>query len=548
MLKKLLCLMMALTMLPLIGTGEGTALSITAPEGTVTPWETVVIRYTVPEDGTVDVVLHDENGEEVGVVARGVYARAGENTLYWNGTYEHEAAPEGEWILCLQMNGGETETTIVIGAPQAIEDATEDMDPKETENPTEEISDEPEEHETEEQTGDEAETEEEHVILEDAEGDDNAEELAEEEEEPATTGKVYTPAETSPYNGQDMSLNYWTMPMDITDEQTVWKVLTAPITVIDNGKGEKAQIILRSEPDENSDGVGSITCMTQGVHVLERGDEWSLVECYSSSFHDSAILNWNVLAHGYVKTKYLKEITPNQEMGIVIDKLTQRLYLFKEGHLYSTLIVSTGISNERQPYNETRSGEFLLTSKVGTFASDNLRCGMAIRFNRGDLLHEVPYLVMADGTKDYRNCEAKLGIKASHGCIRVQRKKTPEGVNMGWIWNNHKKNTRLLIWEDWQGRQIEIPSDDTLLYYNPNKGQYYHSQETCESTRAGVVFTSFTYGELDEEPYSKLTRCEYCAPVLRKAEIEAINETYAEGGDHDPVLTEARKDCPKSNR
>ena len=33
--------------------------------------------------------------------------------------------------------------------------------------------------------------------------------------------------------------------------------------------------------------------------------------------------------------------------------------------------------------------------------------------------------------------------------------------------------------------------------------------------------------------------------VVRAEIVDYINENYAEGGDHDPVLTEARKDCPK---
>ena len=289
-----------------------------------------------------------------------------------------------------------------------------------------------------------------------------------------------------------------------------------------------------------------MTCQTQGVRVLERGEEWSLVECYSSSFHNSPVLNWNALVQGYVKTKYLKEVTPNQEMGFVVDKLTQRLYVFREGKLYSTLVVSTGLTNQRQPYNETRSGEFLMTSKVGTFSSDNLKCGLAIRFNKGDMIHEVPYIETSGGGKDYSNCESKLGIKASHGCIRVQRKRTPEGVNMAWIWKNHKKNTKLIIWEDWQGRQIPVPAADTPLYYNPKGGVYYHSEDHCESVqRTDITFVAFPYGELDQEPYSALKPCGYCAPLPRVAEIEAVNSVYAEGEDHDPVMTEALKLCPR---
>ena len=364
------------------------------------------------------------------------------------------------------------------------------------------------------------------------------------EETVTPDARSFTPAWGSPYEGQDTTLNYWTLPMDITDEAAVWEVLMKPITVLNGksfGQPEKAQIVLREEPDEDALGLGVCTCETQGVHVLKKEGDWALIECYSSSFHNSKVINWNTLIQGWVPAKYLKEITPNQEIGFVVDKLTQRLYVFREGKLYTTLQVSTGVANPSQPYNETRSGEFLLTSKVGNFASDNMTCRMALRFNSGDLLHEVPYVYsMTDA--GYKKQESVLGSRASHGCIRVQRKKTPEGVNMQWIYEHHKKNTKFLVWEDWQGRQIDYPDDDMLLYYNPNKGENYHSQETCYSTKK--TLETFTYGELDEGEFAKLTRCPYCAPPLRKAEIDAINELHAVGGDRDPVLTEARKVCP----
>lgn len=385
------------------------------------------------------------------------------------------------------------------------------------------------------------------VCGEDADGNEN--DISAETNAEMMPETVFTPASGSPYEGQDETLNYWTLPMDITDEAAVWEVLMQPITVLDRGKGysEKSQIVVRSEPDSKSAGVGTVTCITQGVHVLEKGEEWTKIECYSSSFHDSPILNWNRLVQGYVPTSYLRTTVPNQKYGLVIDKLTQRLYLFVNGKLFSTLLVSTGLSNAKQPYNETRSGEFLLTSAVGTFKSDNLRCGYALRFNDGDLLHEVPYTLMRDGKgKDYKKCEAKLGTKASHGCIRVQRKKTPEGINMYWLWENRVKNTKMLVWEDWQGRQITVPPDDMPLYADDGNEGTYHSQDHCYAdSKRTEPYASFTYAELDTEPYAALTRCQYCAPALRKAEIEAINEIYAPGGDHDPVLTEALKTCPR---
>ncbi len=570
----------------------GTARSETAErelwveEKLIRPGLATIIHFILPKAMQCDLTLETVEGETFCTIADDMEGRSGENMIYWNATWRGKPIAEGSWALVLTAKKTRMEARITIGpmAPCLIGVAlTEEiLEPGDagavqyyaTEAGSLKLTLEGEdgrtvlaEQEAEKgegriafqagRTGDTVLG----LTLTDAEGISSetalvrfrvltGEEAAEAwaaralAEQRAAT--VFTPAYGSPMEGKDTSRNYWTTAMDITDEAAVWAALTAPITVIDNGKGEKAQIILRSEPNAESEGVASITCVTQGVHVLERGEAWSLVECYSSSFYDSAILNWNVLAQGYVPTEYLKEITPNQELGYVVDKLTQRLYVFMEGKLYSTLMVSTGLSNARQPYNETRSGEFLMVSRVGTFPSDNLRCGMAIRFNKGDLIHEVPYVEMEDGSPDYHLCEPKLGSRASHGCIRVQRRLNAEGVNMAWIWSHYQKNTKLIIWEDWQGRQIPIPEDDTLLYYNPRGGRYYHSAAYCDSVSgSNVVFTPFSYGQLEEKPYAKLKWCQYCTPLRRRSVLEEINARHDWDGDHDPVLTEARESCPR---
>ena len=316
---------------------------------------------------------------------------------------------------------------------------------------------------------------------------------------------------------------YWCTPMDITDEEAVWNMLIAPVKVID--AGQKEQVILRSEPSNSSEGIGVITGASQAVHVLKNLDNgWAQVEVYSSSFHDSKVKAWNKFVTGYVKQSQLKTYTPRTDYGMVIDKLTQRLYIFKDGALFTTLAVSTGLYNDRQPYNETRSGEFLIISRTGDFKSDNLICAKALRFNGGDLLHEVPHVLNADGSKNYKNCEPKLGTRASHGCIRVQRLKNAEGVNMAWIWNNIKVGTKLVIWEDYAGRQIAYPDNSTPLYYNPNGGDSYHSTAYCNGVKDKYLpLTAFTYGELENGSYAKLTACRYCCPERRVGEIEEIN-------------------------
>lgn len=570
-----------------IAMAEDSGLSISAPREEIRPGRPVILSFTVPEDGTCSISLRNEEGTSTLTVADERNVNAGYNAMYWNGTAAGIPVPAGQWILTVWMNGLTAETPVTIGQmiPCLISVRTEsntveegdtvlisyyateggtlvlqaggDSEPLYWENVAAGTGEAgfqaemtPGNHElTLTLVGEDGTLSEPvHLTLEVLEKPDlnaipTAEPLPEYLREKGENG--FTPSHISPYRGMDQTLNYWTLPMDITDEEAVWKALTTPITVLDNGKknAEKMQVIIRSQPSEMSDGVGMVTCISQGVHVLERGEEWTLIECYSSSFHDSAILNWNALVQGYVPTAYLKEVKPNQELGLVVDKLTQRLYVFRNGSLFSTLLISTGVANAKQPYNETRSGEFLLISKVGEFASDNLRCAMALRFNDGDLLHEVPYIA-GDYGKDYSVNEPKLGTKASHGCIRVQRQASPEGVNQKWLWNNYKKNTRILIWEDWQGRQIPVPAEDTPLYCVKRRIGNYHTTDRCSALR-GKKTEILTYGQLEDEEYLKLKPCPLCAAPGRAETINAINETYTEGGDHDPVMTEARKNCPR---
>ena len=567
---------------------ENPGLGIAVAAEEIRPGRRVIVTIMAPEDGYCDITLLDAAEERSYLVAEARPVAAGYNAMYWNGSCDGVPVPAGEWRLAVRMGGETAETAVRVGemvpcliSPRLEKDTVQegdtalisfygtekgtlmlhadgDTEPLYWENVEagqEEVSFqavmEPGEHELVLTLAGADSTLSEPVKLTltvTEKPDPNVvptpEPLPDYLREKAEAG--YTPAHTSPYRGEDRTLNYWTLPMDITDEEAVWKALTAPVTVVDNGKknAEKIQVVIREEPSEESRGIGMVTCVSQAVHVLERGEEWTLVECYSSSFHDSAILNWNTLVQGYVPTAYLRAVVPNQEFGLVVDKLTQRMYVFREGRLFSTLLVSTGAVNAKQPYNETRSGEFLMVSKVGEFSSDNMRCALALRFNDGDLLHEVPYIPGDGGYRNYSVTEPKLGTKASHGCIRVQRQATPEGVNQKWLWNHYARNTKVLIWEDWQGRQIPMPDDDTKLYALRKRNGYYHTSPDC-SVIKGKKTVALRYVDLEQEEYRKLKPCSVCAAPPRAAVIMETNRLYAAGGDHDPVMTDARKNCPR---
>lgn len=359
------------------------------------------------------------------------------------------------------------------------------------------------------------------------------------------TAPVVLPSDTTPVmkytlptkeavDKEEEGSNYWKTPIGEWDEETIWKVMRQPITVVVGGD-QRETYKLRAAKDASMDRkniLGEITYEAQGVHIIEQTDDgWSLVEAYNSSYGPDnrtrrGYGDTDDLIRGYIQTKNLKTITPRDDYGILIDKLKQRMYVFKEGKLFTELIISTGIPTKQQPWNETPSGEFLMVSRVGRFDAGNLVCRMAMRINGGALIHEVPYIEnQSTGYWDYSSQEAQLGKKASHGCIRVQRLNNEDGINMSWLWNNIKVNTKVLIWDDFPGRYYEYPDPSMALYYNPDGGQYYHLDQNCRSIKDRFLPLKgeMSYGELDDAGYQKLTPCKSCNPPIRRAEIDQIN-------------------------
>lgn len=304
---------------------------------------------------------------------------------------------------------------------------------------------------------------------------------------------------------------------DITDEAACWELLMKPITVLDVGQTETVSPRVTPDGEKvNTDKLGgTINGQSAAVHVLgEDEDGWTKIE---------GLDYYNRIIRGYVKTKLLKTVTPLQDKGIIIDKLTQQLYVFVDGKLWSSCAVSTGLPNDEQPYNETAAGEYLMVSRVGAFDSEGMICEMALRFNGGDMIHQVPYNVLADGSKRFTKWEQQLGQRASHGCVRTARIANDEGLSIKWLWDNIKLNTKVVVWDD-VGRALPYPEDSFELFYNPEGGSYYHATATCKSVREKYLpLTAFTYVELDTGDYAKLDPCPSCTPVKRKSVIDEQN-------------------------
>ncbi len=342
---------------------------------------------------------------------------------------------------------------------------------------------------------------------------------------PVPTPTPYLPSKAVGFDSGENS--YWTLPIgDLSDPQHIWEIMMQPMTVISGD--QKDTYKLRKNPDTSAardNLIGEITCASQGVHVLEnREDGWSLIEAYNSSYGPDCDSrrgygNTDELLRGYVPTDRLETVQPVDSYGLLIDKLEQTMYIFQDGRIIGTLLVSTGQPTKAQPWNETPAGEFLMVSKVGGFYAGNLYCDMAMRINCGCLIHEVPYI---GEYRDYSSTVPKLGAKASHGCIRVQKDKNENGQNMKWLWDNIKYNTKVLIWDD-TGRKIPYPDPETVVYYNPTGGQYFHQLQNCPSVKSRYLpLAPTTYGALDEL-FKTPKACPYCCTLMTKAEIDAFN-------------------------
>lgn len=371
-------------------------------------------------------------------------------------------------------------------------------------------------------------------------------------EEPAqeeASNQEEAPAEGLDENGVPVASSFWDMNPDLYDldnpahQQAIWEIMMQPLTVIDGDQTENIYITNKpgvSARPYKDNCAGELHGQSQGVNILEDdadGDGYVLIEAFSNDGTKSESTYVESLAadrvQGYIKKSRLYTDEPSRKYGILVDKLRQTLYLFEDGKIISSLLVSTGLNNKNQPYNETPAGEFLTVSRVGDFKAGSRTIGrFAIRFNGGTLLHEVLHDVNADGSRNYSNYEPDLGQKASHGCVRIPRRANEEGINMQWLWSNLENKTKVIIWDD-KGRKMyapELPDDDLQLYRNPDGGSNYHLDQNCSGVRAKFLPLTgdFTYGDLTLDAFKKLTPCVYCDAPKTKKELKELYLLAAE--------------------
>lgn len=189
---------------------------------------------------------------------------------------------------------------------------------------------------------------------------------------------------------------------------------------------ENTIIYVKSQPKSNSKNVGYIYGSLHGIKILKQVGSYYYIEAI-----DYGTCN---RIKGYVRTNQVKTVKPNQSYSVLVELSEQRVYVFKDDKLIRTIICSTGNN-----WTPTPIGAYLIGDKGPSFltgTNNSVICYNWVRFNHNYLFHSV--LCTRNG-QVIQSEAAKLGSKASHGCIRMP-------INdIKWFYNTIPRGTLVVI-------------------------------------------------------------------------------------------------------
>ena len=227
------------------------------------------------------------------------------------------------------------------------------------------------------------------------------------------------------------------IPTDLKDDAAVWKALTAPVTIGNGPEGMGLRIM--NGKTSLSGCAGTVSCRTVGLAVLEIGDDhWVKVGAWTQAE--------GYYTEGYVKEDKLKVVLPNVRYGAVLDKKAQTMTIYEDGKRLGTVLVSTGLTTKESRKADTHSGIYLLGTRMADFVQNGHVYCYPMRIDGFNLIHQLGY-AKEGGQRNFEEELARLGTKASHGCIRVDARITAEnnGLNAWWIWTHMGHDTKIIV-------------------------------------------------------------------------------------------------------
>ena len=242
-----------------------------------------------------------------------------------------------------------------------------------------------------------------------------------------------------------ITLTQTLMPERGMSDEEIWALMMQPSVVL-NAKNTK-DVEIRSEPGKNvGTSLGTLHGQSQGLKVIDiTADGYVKVGAWN---HESGSY-----IEGYVAADSLKLVEPRKEYGLLLDKVTQRMTVYRNGERIAEFPVSTGLVAKNKMIRETAAGAFLLQEHMVDFSNKGYTYCYVIRYDGGNLLHQAGYQTKGD-RPDFTIQGGTLGAKASHGCVRMPSE-TYNGVNAYWLWTHLPAGTRLFILDDEEQRVKE---------------------------------------------------------------------------------------------
>lgn len=245
---------------------------------------------------------------------------------------------------------------------------------------------------------------------------------------------------------QQPDAGYWGLTASSDDAQ-IWEALIKDMVSVNVDEREAAYIY--DSVGEGQKRLGTVSGLSQGLNVVfERSDGWSLVEAYRNE--DGAFMR------GYIRSNRLRTVSVNQNYGIVVDKATQTLSVYKDGQRVGSCRVTTGLPTPEYLQRETPAGEFMTVTRRGTTEYAGKGYSLyTIRINGNYHLCELP-TTKRNGS-DFSLLEGALGTKATRGNITIQHEASADGgINAKWIWDmtDSNKKVKVLIFDDKNRSQV----------------------------------------------------------------------------------------------
>ena len=231
------------------------------------------------------------------------------------------------------------------------------------------------------------------------------------------------------------------IPESGMDDSQIWALMMKPSVVCDIRNVSHQKVYAGME--EGSEVLGTLHGQSQGLEVLDIRLNWARIRAYRHE--DGREIT------GYVPLKNLKTVEPEGPYGLLIDKKTQTMKVYREGTVIAHVPVSTGLPAEKKKFRETASGAFLINEHVDFFASEGFHYDFPMRYDGGNLIHSLGWRNV-EGFRSGDEQAKLLGEKASHGCVRIGC----DGQGMGpfWLWTHLGAGSRVMIAEDlgWTAR------------------------------------------------------------------------------------------------